>query len=89
MNFAEGFVLSVLLIDGGQAVLCAFGLFGGGNRGFSNPCPPLNRRTEVTKGTRKVPCFLWLRLRHCPAGAADAFLPLFGCGFRPRGNQRA
>jgi len=42
MNFAEGFVLSVLLIDGGQAVLCAFGLFGGGNRGFSNPCPPLN-----------------------------------------------
>jgi len=41
VNFAEDFVLSVLLVDGGQAVLCAFGLFGGGNRGFSNPCPPL------------------------------------------------
>jgi len=37
-NFADSLLLLVLLIDGGQAVLCALGLFGGGNRGFSNPC---------------------------------------------------
>jgi len=41
-SFAGGFVLLLFLIDGGQAVLCAFGLFGGGNRGSSNPCLPLN-----------------------------------------------
>jgi len=42
VNFADSFLLLVLLTDGGQAVLCTLGLFGGGNKVFSNPCPPLN-----------------------------------------------
>jgi len=41
-NFAGGFVLLVFLIDSGQALLCAFGLLDGGDRGLKNPCPPLN-----------------------------------------------
>jgi len=52
VNCVDGSVLLVLLIDGGEAVLCAFGLFGGGNRGFSNPCPPLNLLVEGSNGER-------------------------------------
>jgi len=48
-NFADGFVLLIFLIDVGQAVL-AFGLFGGGNRGFSKPYPPLKRGKGTLSG---------------------------------------
>ena len=79
LNFAIGFVLLVLLIDGGQAVLCALGLLNGGNRGFSNPCPPLNRVRGGERGERWREGHLQ---RSGSVAVAEVGRDLTGCSFQ-------
>jgi len=79
LNFASSFVLLVLFIDGGQAVFCASGLFGGGNRGFSNPCPPLKRAGRGVRGG--VEERGWLR-RRASVAVAGVGRGLTGCSFQ-------